>query len=187
MTSTTLRMAGCLAMANALLTIPVVYLSWHLEGRSDLPATLLQTGMQLLGAALFLVILLCFRRFIHDRFAFHAADQSINLLLKTTVVLAGLTVAALQIPPVKESAGIVLFILIAIQGIIQFRFGRQLRNLPDPLNGLLQPFCYANMVTGLLSASIVLIPVAVVSSAISDVMLGTIFFQAAGADQEPEA
>jgi hypothetical protein len=61
-------------------------------------------------------------------------------------------------------------------GIVQAQFGFRLRRLPDNLGGLLKPFCYANMATGILLASVILMPLSIIISALSDLMLGTIFF-----------
>jgi hypothetical protein len=69
----------------------------------------------------------------------------------------------------------VLAIIVA-QGVVQAHFGYKLLKLPNDLGGMLKPFCYVNMATGILMATIILIPVGIVVSAISDLMLGTIFF-----------
>jgi TctA family transporter len=42
-----------------------------------------------------------------------------------------------------------------------------------------KPYCYLNIVTGVCTAMIILLPIGVLTSAVSDVMLGTIFFHAA--------
>jgi hypothetical protein len=47
---------------------------------------------------------------------------------------------------------------------------QKLLKLPDDLGGMLKPFCYANMATGIFLASIVLIPLGILTSAISDLM-----------------
>jgi hypothetical protein len=54
------------------------------------------------------------------------------------------------------------------------------------LGGLLKPFCYLNMATGVCVASLMLILVGVVLSAISDLMLATIFFNIAKELKEVE-
>jgi len=58
---------------------------------------------------------------------------------------------------------------------VQLQFGYKLLKLPDDLGGMLKPFCYANMATGIFLSSIVLLPLGILASAISDLMLGTIF------------
>jgi hypothetical protein len=64
-------------------------------------------------------------------------------------------------------------------GIVQIQLGFKLLKLENNLGGLLKPFCYMNMATGICVASIVLILVGAVVSAISDLMLATIFFNVA--------
>jgi hypothetical protein len=82
---------------------------------------------------------------------------------------------ALYVTPLKESAGYAVLVILALQGIVQVQLGYKLLKLKNNLDGLLKPFCYANMATGILFTTIFLIPLGVVVSAISDLMLGTLF------------
>jgi hypothetical protein len=45
---------------------------------------------------------------------------------------------------------------------------------------MLKPYGIFTIITGALIASVIFLPAAVITGAISDVMLGTIFFQATG-------
>ena len=66
---------------------------------------------------------------------------------------------------------------------MQIMFGVKLLQLSNDLKGLHKPYCYLNIITGICLATVVLLPVGILASAITDVMLGTIFFQAA---KQPE-
>jgi hypothetical protein len=83
------------------------------------------------------------------------------------------------IPEFEEVIAQVLILVVIALGILQARFGSLLLSLPDELGGLRRPYAYLNIVTGICLASIVLVPIAIVSGAIADVMLGTIFLQSA--------
>jgi peptidoglycan biosynthesis protein MviN/MurJ (putative lipid II flippase) len=76
----------------------------------------------------------------------------------------------------KEPLGYALIVVLVLLGIVQVQFGNRLLKLSNNLDGMLKPFCYANMATGILLATVVLIPLSIPVSALSDLMLGTIFF-----------
>jgi hypothetical protein len=175
--SRNLKIAGWLAMTSAFLTIPMEYLFSALEARTDLEATVLQTIIQIFGTILFLAITLYIKRFLNCIFNFRYTDGNIDLLIITSIVAGVLSVANLYVTQFKESIGYAGIGILMVQGIVQAQFGYKLFKLPYDLGGMLKPFCYANIATGILLATIVLIPFGIVVSALSDLMLGTIFFK----------
>lgn len=176
MTHRTLNIAGWLAMISAFASIPMAYLSFKLEGRADAGATLILPIMQAAGTLLFVAITLFLKKFLNLVFRFHDTDKSIDLMIMANVVSGIVLVGGMYISLTKETAGIAALVLMVFQGIIQIQFGYKLLKLQNNLDGLLKPFSYLNMATGICIASIVLILVGVVVSAISDLMLATIFF-----------
>lgn len=176
LTSRTLKLAGLLAMASAFLTLPLVYLSSLLESSGTANAPAIRTVIQVAGSVLFALIVLYLKKFLNSRCNFHDTDRSIVLLLITSIVTGVLSIGALYHLPLKEPIGSVVMVLLVVQGIVQLQFGYKLRKLPDDLGGLRKPFCYANMATGVLLASVVFMALSILVSAISDLMLGTIFF-----------
>lgn len=179
MTYKTLRSAGWLAMASAFASIPVAYLAYSLEGRIDTIATSLQAAIQLVGVVLFVAITLYLKKLLNAYCNFHGTDRNIDWMIKANVTAAILTLLALYSGQLKETLGMAALAIIMVQGVIQIQFGYRLLRLQDNLGGMLKPFCYANMATGLCVVSVVLFLVGVVISAISDLMLGTIFFHIA--------
>lgn len=183
MTVKTLKTAGWLAMASAFLSLPAFYLSWRLEGRIDTRASMIQGALQVAGTLLFVVLTLLLKRLLQGRFAFHATDRQIDWLIKTNVLAGMLGVSSLVFPDLKELLGSAALLLVIVQGGVQALFGFRLLALPDDLKGLRRPFCFANMATGICIASVVLILVGIGLSAITDLMLGTIFFQLAAGEE----
>jgi hypothetical protein len=175
--SRNLKIAGWLAMASAFLTIPLEYVSFSLEARTDLEAAVLQTIIQIFGTILFLAITIYIKRFLNCIFNFHSADRNIDLMIITGIVAGALSVAGIYVSTLKEAIGYAGIGILMVQGIVQAQFGYKLLKLPYDLGGILKPFCYANIATGILLATIVLMPFGIVSSALSDLMLGTIFFK----------
>ncbi|HEY5974241.1 MAG TPA: hypothetical protein VIU41_05815 [Geobacteraceae bacterium] len=179
MSATTLKTAGWLAMISAIITLPLVYLSFRLEGQSDLTAQLLETTIQVLGIVIFVAVTILLKRFLNSTFNFHLTDRLIKLMIKANIVICVMAILSLYLKTLQESLSVFIVVMVVVLGIMQTMFGYQLRRLPNDLGGMLKPYCYLNMAIGITSASVVLVPVAVVLSAIADVMLGTIFFQAA--------
>ncbi len=179
MTFRAMRTAGWLAMTSAFASLPIVYLSWKLDGRADTTATIMQTVIQLAGMLLFVAITLYLKKLLNAQFKFHGTDRNIDLMIKLNVTAGILAVSALYFTSFKGTIGIAVIVLLVAQGVIQAQFGYKLLKLQDNLGGMLKPFCYTNMATGIMIASVVLLLVGAAVSAISDLMLGTIFFHVA--------
>lgn len=163
-------------MASAFLTLPLVYISYTMESRTDVLSKVIQTGIQLSGTILSVAVVLYLKKLLNSVFAFHDTDRNINLILISSFVIGVLSMVGLYCTSLKESLGSVAIVVLIAQGMVQVQFGYRLLNLADDLGGMHKPFCYVNMATGILLASVVLIPLGVLVSAFSDLMLGTIFF-----------
>ena len=179
MTHRALIIVGWLTMVSAFTSIPMAYLAFKLEGHTDPIGTLALATMQIAGTILFVAITLLLKRFLIRLFRFHDTDKSIDLMIMANIIAGVFVVAGMYIPQIKETTGIAALVIMVFQGIVQLQFGYKLLKLQHNLGGLLKPFCYLNMATGICVASIVLILVGVVVSAISDLMLATIFFNIA--------
>ena len=175
-TAKNLKIAGSLAMSSAFLTLPLAYLSYRLEGSGQLYANEMQTFIQVSGTFLFVAIALYLKRFLNSLFTFHATDKNIGLMVMGSIVTGILAISLYSFPAFKESLGYALIVVLVLLGIVQIEFGYKLLRLPNDLGGMLKPFCYANLATGILLATVVLVPLSIPVSALSDLMLGTIFF-----------
>lgn len=166
-------------MLSAFASIPVAYLAWKLEGRIDSTAIFIQTAIQVIAILIFIAVTLYLKKLLNLNFKFHDTDKSIDWMIKANVVAGILTVIALQSSQLKDTFGIAALLILVAQGAVQVRFGYKLLKLQNNLGGMLKPFCYVNIATGICIASVILILVGVLISAISDLMLGTIFFNMA--------
>jgi len=176
LTSKSMKKAGWLAMTSAFLTLPIVYLSFRLEGMHNSYADSLQTFIQSAGTLLFLAIILCLKRLLNTAFNFHDTDRNIDLMVIASIVTGVLSISMYSFPALKEPLQSAVIVVLVALGIVQAQFGYRLLKLSNDLGGLLKPFCYANMATGIFMASVVLMPLSIIVSALSDLMLGTIFF-----------
>jgi len=171
-----MKIAGWLAMASAFLTLPLVYLSFRFEGMHDSYAGVIQTFIQTSGTLLFLAIILYLKKLLNSVFNFRDTDRSIDLMVMASIVTGVLSIGAFSFPALKESLQSAVLVILVALGIVQVQFGYRLLKLPHELGGLHKPYCYANMATGIFLASVVLMPLSIIVSALSDLMLGTLFF-----------
>lgn len=171
--------AGWIAIVSAFIALPLVYLTFKLDGRADLTALIIQALLQVFGTVLFVVITRYMKKLLNVQFAFHDTDRYIDLMIMANVAAGVLVLAGLLFSPLKETLGIAAMVILVFLGIVQIQFGYRLLKLQNNLGGMLKPFCYVNMLTGICVASVVLIFVGVVVSAIADLMIGTIFLNAA--------
>lgn len=166
-------------MISAFIALPQAYLVLKLGASEDSTAIIVQISIQLFGIILFSVITLCLKKLLNTRFSFHATDRQIELMIMANVTAGILVLIGTTLVQYRETLGIAAMVILVFQGIVQLQFGFRLLKLSDDLAGMLRPFCYANMATGICIASLVLMLVGVVVSAISDLMLATIFFNMA--------
>jgi len=173
-------------MISAFIALPLAYLTFKLESKSDVTTLTIQALLQIFGTALFVVITRYLKKLLNVHFAFHDADRYIDLMIMANVVAGVMVLIGLFFSPLKETLGIAAMVIVVFQGIVQIQFGYILLKLQDNLGGILKPFCYSNIATGICIASVVLILFGVVVIAISDLMLGTIFFNVAKQVRESE-
>jgi hypothetical protein len=177
-TSNKLRIAGFLAMTSAILSIPLLLLSNHFNENDTMGYALFLTFMQIAGLGLFIYLNSFLKKFLNLRFSFHEVDNYIDFMITINIFLCVAGIAGIFLTTLTEPLAQFSLLLIVSFGIGQLLFGIKLFKLPDSLQGMLKPLCFITMLTGLLIATIFLLPIAAFTGAIADVMLGTIFFQA---------
>jgi hypothetical protein len=183
-----LRMAGFLAMTSAILGIPALLISYYLATTELQADALLLAAVQLLGLFLFTALTLSFKKLLNSRFLYHRADNYFDFLVATYLFYTAASISSLFLPSLQKPLDLFSMLLVCAIGVAQVLLGINLFQLPDSLYGMRKPYCLLNIITGVLVASIVLLPIGVIIGAIADVMLGTIFFQAAAQpDQVPGA
>ena len=171
------RLAGSLAMVNALLTIPWVIMTFFLQDRDLLVMKILNALLMTASTGIFVYTSLTLRKLLNTGHSFTDADRYLLLMIKAGVVLTFISLLETALPAFASAAGTLALFLIVPLGIVQILFGLKLQNLPSELGGLRRPYCYLNIFTGFCFASILLMPVGIITGAITDIMLGTIFFQ----------
>lgn len=146
----------------------------------------IQAFIQAAGTLLFLAIVLNLKRFLNCFYQFHDTDRNIALMVMASMAAGAVVIGIFSFPALKESLAAVVAAILVVQGIVQAQFGYKLLKLPADLDGMLKPFCYANMAAGILLATVILIPLAILASALADLMLGTIFLNMAKSMQRED-
>jgi hypothetical protein len=172
-------------MSSAVLSIPFLILSYYLSDGNIPYAPYYQAVMQLVGLVLFTYLILFLKILLNTFHSFHDTDNYIDFLITTNLFAGIAAIAGLFLPSWTEPLDWFFLLLIAAFGVAQILFGIKLFKVPDTLNGMLRPYCIITIITGLFISTVVFLPLGVVTGAISDVMLGTIFFQAARKPEEP--
>ena len=179
-TTRRLKIAGCLAMTSALLTLPWFMFTYTFADRNDSVIRAVEAAVLAGGLALFIYLLLTFRQLLHRRYAFHAADKTISLILQATITQTANSLLGLAIPELSAAVRVMGLIWLVIVGVLHMMFGVWLLQLPASLGGMHRPYCYLNIATGFAFATILLLPLGMLTGSIADVMLGTIFLQSVG-------
>ena len=174
-----LNLAGWLSITNAIFAIPSIAMSWFLDTIGGAGAKLSQAILTLVSLGLFLYVIISLRKLLNYRFQFREVDIYISLLIWGNVVLAAFSLLALGSIGFEWFMNILSIVSFIIFGILAIMFATRLLRLPGNLYGLLKPFCYITVVSGIFFITVFLSPVGIIAGAVADVILGVIFFRAA--------
>jgi hypothetical protein len=180
-----LTLAGWLSITNAIFAIPSIAMSWFLETKSGAGAKLSQAILTLVSLGLFLYVIISLRKLLNYRFQFHQADIYISLLIWGNVILTALSLLVLGNQEFERFMNVLSIVSLIILGILAIMFATRLQRFPGDLYGLLKPFCYTTIASGICFITVLLAPVGVIVGAVSDVILGIIFFRAAEQPPSP--
>jgi len=179
-----LDFAGWCSITNALIAIPSLAMSWFLETAKGIEPRLSQTILTVVGLGLFLYVIYSLRRLLNDRFKFHDVDIYISLMIWGNVVLAAISLLSLGTGKLESFMETLTVAALIVFGILSIMFATRLLHLSGNLYGLLKPFSYTQIVSGICLVTVFLLPVAILAGAVADVILGVIFFRAV--EQTPQ-
>jgi hypothetical protein len=179
MTKEKLNLTGWLSITNAIFAIPSVAMYLFLGTIVGPGAKLAQAILTLVSVGLLVYILTSLRKLLNSRFQFHDVDIYISLLIWGNVVLSILSLFALESKRFEWAMGILSTIALIFQGIILIMFATRLLRLPGNLYGLVKPYSYTSIVSGVCAITIILFWAAMIAGAVADAILGIVFFRAA--------
>ena len=174
-----LNSAGWICITSALFTVPAVAMSLYLESMEGADTRLVQAVLIVVNLGLFAYILLSLRQLLNVRFRFHDVDLYISYLLWGNLSLSLFLFLALANKEFEWAVGVLSVLAYVFFGILSILFARSLLRLPYSLYGLLKPYCYITLASGICFVTVLLLPVGVLTGAVTDFILGIIFFRAA--------
>ena len=174
-----LNLAGWISITNALFTVPAVAMSFYLESMEGIDTRLVQAVLILVSLGLFVYILFSLKQLLNVRFRFHDVDLYISYLLWGNLSLSLFLFLALANKEFESAVSILSILAYIFFGILSILFAKRLLRLPYSLYGLLKPYCYITLISGACFITVILIPVGIVTGAVTDFILGIIFFRAA--------
>lgn len=172
---TTLKVAGMLAIASAMLTVPLFLFSVLLEGRYDATARFIHLALQGIGTLIFLALTVSVYYFLNRNCGFYRVNSIILGQIVLNLVYAVASSVSIFSRQGEEQMRPMMMCLVFLLGVLQAGLGLRLFALDNDLVGMKKQYCWLNVVTGFFFASLLMIPVAIITSAVADIMLGTIF------------
>jgi len=142
-------------------------------------AKLSQAILTIVSLGLFIYIVSSLKKLINSRFQFHDVDIYISLLIWGNLILCILSILSLESIRLEFVFRYLSMIALIIFGILSIMFATRLLRLSGNLYGLLKTFCYTQIVCGICFITVFLLPAGIIVGAVSDVILGVIFFRAA--------
>ena len=179
MTKERLNRAGWLSITSAIFAIPYIVMSMYLDTIEGTGAKLSQAILTIVSLGLFIYIVSSLKKLINSRFQFHDVDIYISLLIWGNVILCILSILSLESIRLEFVFRYLSMIALIIFGILSIMFATRLLRLSGNLYGLLKTFCYTQIVCGICFITVFLLPAGLIVGAVSDVILGVIFFRAA--------
>lgn len=175
-----LNRAGWVSIVDAVLSIPLlilVLLLEHLAERGGGSLKVLEIGLTLISTGMGIYVLLALKKLLNWGYQFYDVNTYISVLIWSSVIFAILDILPLD-GGLETAIVILVGIAAVVLGIVIIVFAIKLLRLPDDLFGFLKGYCYFTIASGFCLATIILTPIALITSAVASIILGIIFFRA---------
>ena len=177
------NLVGWLSIISGILLIPEIVLAVAL-GFVSFDIYAFVTPLHVFNLAITTFVLFMFRGLLNNQFDFHRADILITLLIILSVIFFIMGILELATYTRELNSGaesllpIVDKVLYITFGLLTITFGVVLLKLRDDLYGLLRPYVFATIGSGVCGATLILAPVGKLAAAVAYVTLGMIFLRA---------
>ncbi len=178
-------LAGWLSIVQAvIILLPKVVLDLFVDHMSLSGYGIIQliTGFQAVGKLVGIYVLFMFRRLLNERHSFHNADTLINALICCYAAAVLIGAVDLVLNP-QFSVMLALPIIDGLSSLISIVYAIRLLKLESNLSGLLKPYVYSMIASGVCGATIVLGEYGRPIFMVSLILLGMILIRA---ESEPE-
>ncbi|MEN8260429.1 MAG: hypothetical protein ABFS02_07570 [Pseudomonadota bacterium] len=174
-----LKLAGLLAIVNALLIYPLSDMAMSLSGRSSFSAMLLFGMVSAIGFFLFVYVFSTLKILLNQRFDYHGADLALIALISLNAanIVVNLLLAFLGMA--HELLEAISFVLVIGTGVAFVFVGWKLRSVPQYLYDFGRALPYTLIPMGIAIASVVLIKYGVLIGVVMYLILGIVLSKAA--------
>jgi hypothetical protein len=144
--------------------------------------------LSLSGTFLWAFLMIMFRKFLNLRFDFYDVDLLINILIFISILIGTIPFASLDVEVIRgfKLEDLIVFPLFLPYGLVTFLTGKRLLTIADRFP-YLKGFSWLSMVSGILSATIVLLVLSIPLYIVMDLFITLIFFEAARERREWQA
>jgi hypothetical protein len=177
------NLVGWLSIISGILLIPEIVLAVAL-GFVSFTIYAFVTPLHVFNLVITTFVLFMFRGLLNHQFNFHRADILITLLIILNIIFFIMGILELATYTRELNSGaesllpIVDKVLYITFGLLTITFGVVLLKLRDDLFGLLRPYVFATIGSGVCGATLILAPVGKLAAAVAYVTLGMIFLRA---------
>ena len=177
-------LAGWLSILQAVIILPKVGVDLFVEYLTPSGYGILQLfiGFDVVSKLLGIYVLFMFRRLLNERHSFHNADKLINALIFCYAAIALIWALDLVLNP-QFNVLFALPIIYVLSSLISIVYAIRLLKLESNLSGLLKPYVYTTIASGVFGVTIVLGEYGLPIFMVSLILLGMILIRA---ESEPE-
>lgn len=176
-----MKLSAWLCIATALLSLPIILLTVYSEfsDANRVAMTALEMISNAVYLAMFVVIFSNFKYLLNRYHNTNSANLMISLVIWGNIILTSLSIITMAFRELDGIVGMISTFSLIPYGIIHTLLGFKILKLDTDLYGWRKSFSIFTIITGITFATVILIPVGLITSMISDALLAVIFFKAA--------
>jgi hypothetical protein len=176
-------LAGWLAIVLAVMLIPQIGLS-ILDELVSKKLNIFMIPVHVINALIGLFLLITFRKLLNNEFNFFKVNSliTIQIIISIAIGVIGIIGATGELLGMGKGFEVMIaMITLAFfvpYNIVMIIFGVQIQKMEDDMFGLLKPFAYATIGSGICGATVLLIPIGLLFAMTALVIEGMIFLRA---------
>ena len=173
--------AGIVSVLSAATTIPYSILVIIAAGRegSDGLSDFLLVMVDVVLMFMWLYYIVVFRKLLNIKASFFEVNSLIKSMILMSFALIAFDIMSLFGSVAEDLFGFLSMFAVVAYSIVYIIFGLKLKHCQDNLYGHLNLLSILIIITGIFTASIILLPLALITSVISSIVFAQIFFKAA--------
>lgn len=174
-----LRLAGWFSIANAAVTIPIFIVREFLDVADGIHLKIINLILSAISLGLVIYVTKYFKKVLNFCFKFNQVNKLVYVFVWSNVAVSVISFLLAEGNTIQ--ALIVSILALITLGSIYMIFAIKLLSISENVSGLLIVFAFTIIAKGLCLATVILLPLSLLVSVVSDVVLGIIFFRAVDA------